>query len=982
MSLDQKTDKNAVQTQLLVAENVQMNKTGKLQKSYGFDAFSSRDASNDLITDMIQLSNFNDELILLTKDRLYSYGSSNDRWSDKEECVAVETTTYPIVANSYEQTQVDMAIAGNKALYAWRNSSGVLQCKVVDMVSGATIINETGIDGGGTRPRCVGLNGQLFLFWARTSNNTLYCSKAESAAFSTPVAVVTDLNGTDSYYDVCVLGQKMVVAYCDTSNDLGLLYFLQTMEPGNTLNGSPDPIVVATEDPDQAITVTLGIQPSPTSLVPFHVVWSNSVAGVKTMGFYSDFTTYKAAAVVDIETDVRNVGAVAYSTKLDIYFEIDDGASGFNNIVSNNLFNVSANTAATTSIVQRAAGLISKPFLTTDDLSSVAVSYQSADLLQDTYFVVDRNGIIDTKILPTIAGGHSTIPSHIGGVWTYGDSLNFAGRRKTRNVTAGEVVYSLTGLNRIELNYESIDLGLADQLGGNLHIPGGFLKVFDGQSVVEHQYHMYPEGISIATSASGTGVANGTYQYIVIWNWTDSQGQICRSQTSLPEVHVVSGGPKDVTVTIPTLRYTAKRGSRTAPTIEVYRTETLGSIFYKVSSDTSPTYNDPTVDTITFTDAVSDTTLITREPLYTTGGGLDNTAAPAVNLVQAVKNRLFVVGEDPNTLIYSKLWGEGQCVSFSGSEFSIPVPRKGGRITALAEMDEKLIIFKETTAYYLTGDGPNNFGSGGQFTIEAIATDVGTVEPKSVVSYIDGLVFKSAKGIYKLSRALESVYVGAPVEDYNALSITSAVVVADQNQIRFTTESGTTLTYNYYYNMWFTQTNMPCVSATNYAGSYTWLRNTDLVMTENRSSYSINGAAIRSKIQTGFIAAAGIQGFQRLRAFTILGDYLAASQFRAKISYNYVDSPAENWMTNLTAYDSVYGEEVYGDQSPYGGIAYPTFQFRFQPAIQKCESFSITLEDAFPDSVPSAAFTLSQLSLELALKTGNFKMPNSQTIRS
>ena len=981
MSLDTKTDKFQMQTNFLVAENVFMRKTGKLEKSYGFANLASLDTDEAAITDMIQLANYNDELCLITADRLYSYSSSSDRWSDKEPCPIVATMSNPIIANSYEQSQVDLAIAADKAVYCWVDSRGGVYAQANDLISGAIIVRETRLSANGVRPRAMACNGYLFVFYYDSTLNDLMCSKLELGSFSTPVSVVTDIDTTTPYFDVVPVGAKMVVAYCNTSNDLAILYWLTSMVAGTALNGTPDPIVNTAEDPDLAINLCLGIQPSPTALPVFHVTWGNSSAGVKTMAYNSDLTVYKTSIVVDIETDVNQVGAVAYSTTLDVYFETDDGVNGYNNYVSNTPVNVTANTAGTTVVVQRAAALLSKPFMTSDTVSSIVVSYLSENALQDTYFVVNRNSEIETKILPQVAGGHPSVASFSVGVWDYEGRFNFANRRKTRNITAGETFYTLTGLNHTSIQYGSVDIGQAQQLGANLHIGGGYVKQYDGVSVVEHNFHLYPESPTVTTSASGTGVANGTYSYIVVWEWIDNQGQISRSTTSVPVSHTVSGGPKDVTVAIPTLRYTAKQGVRTAVIASVYRTTNAGLIYYKVSNDANPTYNSTTVDSITFTDSVSDATLIARQPLYTTGGLLDNSAAYTTNVIRSAKNRLFITSEDGNIIYYSKLWNQSDAVAFA-AEFSIAVPRKGGVVTGFAELDDKLIVFKPSYIYALTGDGPNDAGGGDTFTITAVTSDTGTIEPDSIVEYKDGILFKSAKGIYKLGRDLSTEYIGAPVEDFNDLTITSAVVVADQNLIRFTTSNGSSLVYNYFFNQWFTQTNLAAYSAVNWLDTYTLLTTSNVVKTETVGEYANSGAVIKSKIQTGWMAFAGIQGYQRLYGIELLGEYLADTQLRVSILYNYVNSSTENWNVNLDEFGTTYGEEVYGDEEYYGGMETPQFQFRFQPELQKCQSFSLIIEDAFPTSTPSAGFTLSSLNLEVGILPGQFRLPPNRSISS
>ena len=158
----------------------------------------------------------------------------------------------------------------------------------------------------------------------------------------------------------------------------------------------------------------------------------------------------------------------------------------------------------------------------------------------------------------------------------------------------------------------------------------------------------------------------------------------------------------------------------------------------------------------------------------------------------------------PNDLMYSKMVYPGQPVEFNDA-LRMPIDPVGGKITALASMDEKLIVFEEDATFFIAGTGPNNLGQQNDFTTpERISTDVGCVDPKSVVLTPDGLMFKSRKGIYLLSRQLSVSYIGAAVEAYNGLNFTSAKVVGELNQVRFTTSDGDCLVYNYVYKFWAT----------------------------------------------------------------------------------------------------------------------------------------------------------------------------------
>lgn len=75
--------------------------------------------------------------------------------------------------------------------------------------------------------------------------------------------------------------------------------------------------------------------------------------------------------------------------------------------------------------------------------------------------------------------------------------------------------------------------------------------------------------------------------------------------------------------------------------------------------------------------------------------------------------------------------------------------------------------------------------------------------------YPDGIMFKSAKGYFRLGRDLSfnaaDNYIGAPVEAFNNLSCLKAVLRNDLNQTRFVLSDNTTvLVYDYFFKQWST----------------------------------------------------------------------------------------------------------------------------------------------------------------------------------
>jgi hypothetical protein len=434
-------------------------------------------------------------------------------------------------------------------------------------------------------------------------------------------------------------------------------------------------------------------------------------------------------------------------------------------------------------------------------------------------------------------------------------------------------------------------------------------------------------------------------------------------------------------IKVPTLRLTEKQNV----SIELYRTEASGSVFYKVSSINTPTFNDKTVDYVTISDTIADADLISRESLYTTGGVLENTGAPSCSIVavHTASNRIFVVGEQPNVLKYSKIQTPGSPVEFNDAlERSIdPI---GGAITAAASMDEKLIIFESDAILYISGSGPNNLGLQDNFTEpERISIDVGCIEPRSVVLSPNGLMFKSRKGIYLLTRGLSLEYIGAPVQEYNDLTITSAKIVGELNQIRFTTLTGSCLVYNYYVAQWATYENHAAISAEVLGNDYYYLRSNEELFKENRSTFSDNGVPIKMLAETGWLSFSQLQGFMRVYKLLILGEYKSPHKLRIRVGYDFNEAWVQEEIIDTSDFidNTPYGGysintsgTVYGDPvgQPYGGDG-NVYQARIDFERQKCQSIKISIEDVQAEA--GEGLSLSTMTLQVGSKQGTNKLP-------
>jgi len=320
-------------------------------------------------------------------------------------------------------------------------------------------------------------------------------------------------------------------------------------------------------------------------------------------------------------------------------------------------------------------------------------------------------------------------------------------------------------------------------------------------------------------------------------------------------------------LSIPTLRITAKQSPiRANAWIEVYRTQANQSLFFLVSSITDPIYNNTAVDTVPFTDVESDIFIQSNLQLYTTGGVLENISPPAPKLIWQYRGRLILVpSEAQNSWWYSKEVVPGIPIEFTDS-FVNNMDQRDGPITAGAQMDSEIVFFKgPTSVFYVTGEGPDSTGNNNDFTLpQIVPTGAGCVSPFSVVSTPGGLFYKSLKGIYLLDRSLQAKYIGAEVEAFNSANITSGQLIQNDNEIRYTLDTGMMLMYDYQFSQWTTIPQVEAVSSCTFENQFCYVQADGTVLQEDPNIWTHNGNFRRIKLVTSWLSLNSLQGFQRV----------------------------------------------------------------------------------------------------------------------
>jgi hypothetical protein len=335
------------------------------------------------------------------------------------------------------------------------------------------------------------------------------------------------------------------------------------------------------------------------------------------------------------------------------------------------------------------------------------------------------------------------------------------------------------------------------------------------------------------------------------------------------------------------------------------------------------------------------------------------------------KNRLWGISGDRRTLWHTKDYSENPGVAPGWhANFTLNFDES---LVGLVTLDDKLIVFSETSIWYITGDGPSASGAGSDYSPNKVQTDVGCSLARSIVSEPHGIMFVSPRGLYRLTRSLELEWIGKPVRDSLAAFpvVTSGVLVHALSQIRFTCNSpdglsGIVLVYSYTRDQWsrFEYTDgatamTPIADAILVGETWTFVTPGGIVYREDSTTYLDGGSHwVTMDVETAEIFAEGPLSYQRVRQAYLLGSRLTDCDLTLSVAVN-----------GLSTYDQARlwrSSQVKVIGSAKVGIHVKT---------QLNSSFRIRITDSTPSDVGAIVgtgqgVTLSALGFEIAPQVG------------
>jgi hypothetical protein len=982
---------------LLDLQNAVFGKSGALCKRNGYTDLSQQTIATSpaTIAACSQLATRADDLVLLDGTKLYSYSEAGDRWADRGSILGMQVTSDPVADMPDMQVGADCATADGITVYAWENpaaSPDEVLYAVYDATTGATIQAPTVLATSADRPRVLAIGDTILVLYHDFGAADLKVKRIVAADLATSLASANIAFGYSDIHlstgvDAVVVDDSYAVWCCRTTgNQVRCGVLLATGALGGPASGHGYPATLVTCDSDVMGICAEALDATNTVGAVTYVDGTDTYIAILGNIVRSTVGPVTSSVATLISTDNSSrvsclVGTDHSATHREVWWEAGD-------IVNYAHFHAGA--IGTITQIQRSR-LGSHAFFV-DDEPYIHVHHNSA--LQGSYFMVNTGGYPQARILPGTGYGPHT--SHMPRVTSpAADQYQWAAAYKHRLTGLDDSVYTHPGMVRVLYDMTK-GLSRYDHRD-TLLLEGGLLWSYDGESPTESGFMLFPEGVTaVASNGSGSLTSTGgtdVYTYTVYWEWTNARGE--REQSTGLSISVdMAGGDDTIVLTIPTLPYTWKRGTRRAPSLAIYRTAFQGTTRHRVTNlDPSVTTagangyyktNDPTVASITYEDRMSDATLVTKELDYQNGVGLtelDNVAPPTLRGLAGVQGRVWGISSaDRRRVYYSKLRKDETAVEWNDALY-VEVPQP---VTGVGSLSGRPVFFCEDSIYLVDGEGPDNLGQGAYSRPERINADVGLYYPRTLVELPTGWMFQSRKGFWVLGSNLSAGYIGSDVESYNTQTFTGAERVADANEVRLLTSSGRTLVYNYEKNAWSTFSRHEGTASCIWRGVYTYGTSAGLVRKESDGVFRDSGnAVVLSATTAWFKPAESIQGFGAVEKVLVLGRYRSVHKLRVEVGYDYEDVWRETYEINPASFveSATWGSAAtWGSSTVWGGSGNTdVYQAKRGLVKRKCMALRFRLTE-IPTADAGEGLELNLLTLSVGRMRGANRLPENRNV--
>lgn len=327
-------------------------------------------------------------------------------------------------------------------------------------------------------------------------------------------------------------------------------------------------------------------------------------------------------------------------------------------------------------------------------------------------------------------------------------------------------------------------------------ISGAMPAVWDGNEITEFMTLRQPKLLGSAAGGSGAALSNGTYLFMAVVSWKDSQGDIHRSAPS--NLVTLSGAAIQPILTVFSPATYRNGFSQENYSVTIYASETNGTTVYAqeylctagVAGDTGFVWSFQTV-----TQPIADAF---HPAIYTDGSATQPLAAYCPNAcldAEVVADRLWMLdAERTNRWWFSKPKETGVFFEMCPDLF-IDVPANAGAGVATTHLNDRPMFLCQRGIWTVAGEGPDALLNPPDFSAPTQISDIACTQRSSVVRTPVGLLFVSGNRFVLFNGAA-----GKTFDDINATlhgNVIGTAVFRDHHEAVFFLADGYCYVFNW-----------------------------------------------------------------------------------------------------------------------------------------------------------------------------------------
>lgn len=521
--------------------------------------------------------------------------------------------------------------------------------------------------------------------------------------------------------------------------------------------------------------------------------------------------------------------------------------------------------------------------------------------------------------------------------------------------------WTQTVLNRTTLATANQSDGIV--AGDQTVIPAGsLLATQNGSLACAHGLGAAPYQPALTPGGGGLLTAGATYGFRVVVEAMDDGGNVWISPPSSTLTLTLSG--VQTSIAVAWQLFPLENKNRTA-TVKFYMTSPNGSVYQLFRVLTDQIQNLYTISFNITTNPGVGGELLSAE--------LPNGITSPMSHVALFGGRLWGSDRDfDGDLYFTKPIQRGITPGFVDA-FTVDIESATGPTTALAHMDDQLVVLKASAIYVVRGDGPDNGGGGSFPSVIKVASDVGCIAGGVAVSTGTEVFFTSARGIYRINRSLDIDFVGKDVDQYlnqpqvrTPETITCAVFSSTTNEVRFQTTTRR-LVFDRLRSTWMTDSAsfFQLVQMSIMSGNSQLLvdNSNGALWTEGGSSaLDDGGSSFTGVIRSAWIRPAGVEGWLRLYRGRVMGLRTSGGSTSTPTLKVYFDNDNTLFATGSPSTPLAIGQgSVRAEVRPNAGR-------------QKCTAFSLELTLPAGD----ATTRIDAWAVEVGMKQGAQKLTSNE----